>query len=165
MARRLAMEEIHCIYTSPLKRALQTAEIINQKFSHPLQTSDCLREVNFGAWEGLTFDEIVSGYPELSRQWMERPAEMRPPGGENFQDLQNRAVGIFNQIYQSNKGKNILVVTHGGVISVLLCHILQIEIHNLWKFISSNTGISVVEEKNEELVLTTFNENGHLRYF
>ena len=89
---------------------------------------------------------------------------MRPPNGENFRDLQERAIQVLHEIYELNKEKNVLIFTHGGLISVLVCHILQIGLDDLWKFISSNTGITILEEYDNELILTTFNEHGHLKY-
>lgn len=165
VAKRLSFEKIDMIYSSPLKRSLETAEIINETFNKKIHIRDCLKEINFGDWEGFTFDEIVSHYPELSEEWLSKPADMRPPNGENFRDLQERAINVLHEIYDINKGKNVLIVTHGGLISVLVCHILKINIEELWKFISSNTGITILEELDNELILTTFNEHGHLKYF
>lgn len=165
LAKRLAVEPIDTIYSSPLQRARQTAEIVNQNFSRDILTHELLKEINFGDWEGLTFQQITKKYPELSRQWREKPALMRPPNGENFSDLQIRAITAFEEIHQQNKGKNVLIVSHGGLISVLICHILQIGIEGLWRFIAHNTGITILEERNEEMILSTFNEHSHLKLF
>lgn len=165
VGKRLSLEKIDMIYSSPLRRSLHTAEIINESFNKEIQISECLKEINFGEWEGYTYEEIVKHYPELMDDWHERPADMRPPKGENFRDLQERAINVLHEIYDVNKGKNVLIVTHGGLISVLVCHILKIELDELWKFISSNTGITILEEMDDELILTTFNEHGHLKYF
>ncbi len=165
LSKRLAIEPIEAIYSSPLKRAMQTADIVNKNFSKDIIQNENLKEINFGDWEGLRFDEIVNQYPELSQQWIRNPDKMRPPKGENFLDLQKRAIIAFEEIYNANKGKNVLIVSHGGLISVLICHILQIELAGLWRFIAANTGISVIEERNQELFLTTFNEYSHLKLF
>lgn len=164
LSKRLSVEKIDRVYSSPLKRALQTAEIVNANFNKKIHICECLKEINFGDWEGFTFDEIVRTYPDLSQQWLDKPADMRPPNGENFRDLQERAIKVLHEIYDLNKGNNVLIVTHGGLISVLVCHILKIGLDDLWKFISSNTGITILEEYNNELILTTFNEHGHLKY-
>ncbi len=165
LAKRLSFEKIDMIYSSPLKRSLETAEIVNENFKQKIHIRDCLKEINFGDWEGFTFEEIVSHYPELSDEWLAKPADMRPPNGENFRDLQERAIKVLHEIYDLNKGKNVLIVTHGGLISVIVCHILKIGLDDLWKFISSNTGITILEELDNKLLLTTFNEAGHLKYF
>lgn len=164
VAKRLSVENFDRIYSSPLRRAMETAEIINENFNKKIHICECLKEINFGDWEGHTFEEIAHNYPDLSKEWVEKPADMRPPNGENFRDLQERAINVLHEIYDLNKGKNVLIVTHGGLISVLVCHILKIGLDELWKFISSNTGITILEEYDNELILTTFNEHGHLKY-
>lgn len=165
VAKRLSYEKIDMIYSSPLKRAFETAEIINENFEKKIHISQCLKEINFGDWEGYTFEEIGKHYPDLIDKWLEKPADMRPPNGENFRDLQVRAMKVLHEIYDLNRGKNVLIVTHGGLISVIVCHILQIGLDELWKFISSNTGITILEEYDNKLLLTTFNEYGHLKFF
>lgn len=164
LAKRLSVEKIDTIYASPLKRTVHTAQIVNENFNYEIHYRDCLKEINFGDWEGYTFEEIVKTYPDLSKQWLDQPADMRPPNGENFRDLQERAVKVLHEIFDLNKGKNVLIVTHGGLISVLVCYILKIRLDELWKFISHNTGITILEELNDDLILTTFNEHGHLKY-
>ncbi len=110
---------------------MQTAEIVNTNFNKKIHICECLKEINFGDWEGCTFEEIVRTYPDLSQQWLDKPADMRPPNGENFRDLQERAIKVLHEIYELNKGKNVLIVTHGGLISVLVCHILKIGLDDL----------------------------------
>src|SRR6266571_380789 len=80
------------LYTSPLRRAAESAAIASARFGLKTNVAQELREINFGAFEGLTYPEIEERYPEDYRLWMECPTEVRFPGGECFADMKVRAL-------------------------------------------------------------------------
>jgi probable phosphoglycerate mutase len=105
------------LVSSPLKRAMTTARIIRTELGHddlPIATDDRLREISFGAWEGLTLDEIESRYP---REWAARVADRwhtPAPGGESYADVATRAGRWLGEAHGTT-----LVVTHGAVDRIL----------------------------------------------
>ncbi|HEY9594384.1 MAG TPA: histidine phosphatase family protein [Spirochaetia bacterium] len=89
-----------------------------------------LRELHYGAWEGMLQTEIEAAYPDLYRTYVTSPATFRAPGGESFGDLQERFVGFFRETVPIDDG-NVLVVTHGGVVRVAVLFLLGRELGEL----------------------------------
>lgn len=117
---RLAGEGITACYSSDLSRCVIGAEIIGEHLGIEPLLSRAFRELNIGIWEGLTWTEIVARYPE---EWAARLADLvnyRVPGGENLLDLAGRALPQLQEIVNSHRGENVLVVGHGGMNRVLL---------------------------------------------
>ncbi len=110
------------VFSSPLIRCLQLA----QTFSDSVTTDDRLQELNFGDWEGQRFDAIE---PEVLQHWTDNFVTSAPPNGENFEDLYQRA-GEFWQDLLDSKAKQVLVITHAGVIRALLARALNLPLAN-----------------------------------
>lgn len=103
------------VISSDLSRAVSTANAIvgdRTRLAHDAR----LREFNFGAWEGMSFDEISDRDAELSRDFWERPGETRAPGGESFYSLQTRVMEALGQLEATHRGTQICCVAHFGVI-------------------------------------------------
>lgn len=122
----LKKEHFNAIYTSPRQRALESARILASFQSCGCEENAGLREIHFGDFEGLTYDEIAVRYPDLYRQWMETPTLVQFPNGECFAEMRARVLQAFEAILRKREGQAIALVTHGGVIRVLLAWVLQI---------------------------------------
>jgi len=118
------------IYSSRLQRCDHTARQIAGK--RPIINTDALNEIHMGELDGKTFEEIKARYPEEFIKRGENLATYRPPGGESFQDLSNRVLPFFYEILAGKKEKT-LIVTHAGVIRVILCHILNLPLKDLFQ--------------------------------
>jgi broad specificity phosphatase PhoE len=125
VARHLASEPIAAIYSSPQRRALQSADLIAQPHARSCEVVRGLREINFGDLEGLTYDEIATRYPDVYRQWMDQPTEVQFPNGESFREMCIRVRSAIAQIQQRNAGRTFAIVTHGGVIRIVIAQALQ----------------------------------------
>jgi len=126
VAQRLAQEEPHiaAIYTSPLKRARQTAEIIAQALGNvPVYEDPDLSEYNLGEWEGLTYQELR--YERRLWDRMSEDPHWAPPGGESAYEFAMRVLGAFQRIAEQHKGQTILIVGHGGAIATALALLLE----------------------------------------
>ncbi|HZG81166.1 MAG TPA: alpha-ribazole phosphatase [Brevibacillus sp.] len=105
------------IYASDLQRCVQTAELLTARFPCSVQTTAALRELSFGEWELLTYDEIVQKNEEEVKKWHKDPLLVSPPGGESLQQLGERVDSWLQEIVEMHAGEEALViVTHGGVI-------------------------------------------------
>ena len=117
---RLADTNLSACYTSDLTRCTTGAEIICEpKGITPVRRSE-LRELNIGVWEGLTWQEIQSNWPE---EWRSRLADLvnhRVPQGENLLDVQARVMPVIREIVERHTGQEVLVVGHGGVNRIVL---------------------------------------------
>lgn len=118
-AMGLAEEAIHAIYTSDLLRALETAHAIAQMSGAALQTIEGLRERSFGVFQGKTYKEIETLWPEQSMRWRKREPDFAPEGGESLKALHERIQGVVNTLAARHVGQQIVMVAHGGVMDAL----------------------------------------------
>jgi alpha-ribazole phosphatase len=125
VAEYLMDEPIVAIYTSPRSRALESARILGAVASCPVEVIEDLREIDFGDFEGLAYDEIAARYPDLYRQWMERPTEVQFPNGESFSAMRVRVLRVFEAIQRERESRTVAIVSHGGVNRTLLAWALK----------------------------------------
>src|SRR5712691_9620585 len=126
LARTLDRIPLAAIYTSPRERAIGTATPL--AIAHGLTpiVDDALREIDFGDFEGQTYDEIAAKHPDLYRQWMEMPTLVQFPGGENYARLRVRALAAMEAIRACHDGETVAIVSHGGVLRAMLAGCLSI---------------------------------------
>lgn len=162
VASRLRHEPFSAIYSSDLKRALVTAEKVALHHSLPVQTMPEFREVGFGAWEGLKYDQIYAGWSEEIEKFFRFPSQVEIPGGESFHDVQKRTNQGLEILKQRHEGECIAVVTHGGAIRTMLCSALGIHLDYLWSFRQDNTAVNIVEYEERHNLLRLVNDVNHL---
>ncbi len=125
---RVATEGSHHwdqVISSPLARCASFAKEFAWRHSLPLIFDDRLQEMYFGAWEGRTAAELIDEDPVALEQFWTDPDTHSPPGGEPLSHFRARVLETWNMIIHIHTKQRILLVTHGGVIRVLLCHVLQ----------------------------------------
>lgn len=146
LARRLRGRNISAIYSSDLARAGQTAEIIAQGRapSIPIQLSSAWREISFGAWEGLTYSQIVREYPS-SPSFFTDPLQHAPPGGESLGDLVRRVQEAYEQMVSVAPEGDIVLVSHGGPLRALLCYLLGIPLERQWQLRLEPGSLSAID--------------------
>jgi probable phosphoglycerate mutase len=119
LAQALAEEAFDAVYTSDLQRARDTATPFARASSATLMEDTGLREREFGAFEGLTFEEIAQRWPEAAQRWRQRDPAFGPEGGETLQAFYQRSVAVVERLVQRHPGGAIAVVSHGGVLDCL----------------------------------------------
>ena len=129
------------IYSSDSLRARQTAEAITQYSGHTLQFDQRIREKNLGVFEGLTSTEAKERHPEVYRLFKTAGANYVIDEGESTQQLLERALEFSEEIRLRHPQERVVMVTHGGVVRVLMKHALGLSIDAPTRFIIKNTGI------------------------
>ncbi|MDH4059361.1 MAG: histidine phosphatase family protein [Aquincola sp.] len=119
LARALADVTIDAVYSSDLLRALDTARAVANVAGQPVRLDASLRERGFGSFEGLTYAEVESRFPDEARRWRQRDPQFAPEGGESLADFQARAVAAVAAIASRHRGQHVVVFTHGGVLDAL----------------------------------------------
>ena len=117
---QLSSEPFDAIYSSDLRRATDTAAALAQAFHVPCLTSPNLREIHFGDWESLTWEEIKKRDPDYAQRWADSFPAFPAPGGEVFADFEQRVLHEMTHLFRLATNKRIAVVTHGGVMRVVL---------------------------------------------
>jgi len=162
LSSRLASLPIASVYTSPLKRAYNTALILAKPHNLELKALDDLIEIQLGDWQGLHMDEISQRWPELWKQSRIDPSEVTMPNGESFQQVTERAVRAFEMIVADNRDKQVVVVTHDVVIRVLVAHILGASNSIYRRFEINNASLSTMRVIDGKARLITLNDTSHL---
>jgi alpha-ribazole phosphatase/probable phosphoglycerate mutase len=116
VANELGGYRVHSLYSSPIRRAVQTAEIIGNEIGIDYIIEDSFREMELGPWEGLSEENVAQSYPNEWKMWQSRPAELRLQHRETLAELLERSVNGIRKIYRNG---NIVVVTHVALIRVL----------------------------------------------
>jgi alpha-ribazole phosphatase len=146
--QRLKEDEFSMIWCSNLQRTRETAAIVCPGERHNMRFMTDLREINMGSWDGVPMAQIRKECNELWRARGEDISGFRPPGGESFTDLQQRIVPVVENIVGQAEEK-VLLITHAGVIRVLLCHVLQMPLANLFRINLSYGVLTIIEYKND----------------
>jgi len=163
LSESLENQKITRIYTSDLKRAANTASIIAKPHDLKLNKEKKLREISFGEWEGMNYEEITKEYPKLFKKWRNDPVSVSPPEGETFSEFQERVIYIINRIKDLHTGERVAIVSHGGTIRVYLAHILSMPLIENKKLSIHNTSLSHIKIYDNRAVIKTLNSMCHLK--
>lgn len=162
LGARLAARSFVGAYTSDLKRAAETAHVIGRLTGVPAEPLEGLREIFLGEWEGLTSQEIATRYPQAWARWVEEPDWDVVPGGEGAALFEARVKSVLDEIFRRHGHGDVLVVTHGGVIQIALHRVVGRPSRGLFPFKIQNASISVLERRDERMVVGGVNDIAHL---
>ncbi len=133
------------VYCSDLTRAIRSAEIVAEPHSLKPVIISSLRERNFGLWEGMSFDEIREKYPLEFDAWAGNPLKFSPMEGESTLAMRDRVIQAMNEIMENHNKENIAIVAHGGVNRIILCHILEIPLGNIFRIEQDYGALNIIE--------------------
>jgi len=162
LAGRLAGRRFAGFYSSDLKRAFETAEILAPAVGARPEPVPALREIFLGEWEGLRTEEIAERFPEAWDRWVEEPDWDVVPGGEGAAHFDARVGGAIDDILERRGRGDHLVVTHGGVIQVALHRVVGRPSRGLFPFKIQNASVSLIEKRNGRMVIAGVNDIAHL---
>jgi len=159
---RLADEKIDAVYSSDLRRALVTAEVISSRHKVDIVTCSELREMNYGSAEGLTFQEIGRLYPEVAELCINFSLRLEFPDGENFEGFIERTIKFLDKLNKHAPSETILIVSHSGPLKVLVCYLLGIDQSHWWQIRLDNASLSIVETYPRGAIISLLNDTSHL---
>jgi 2,3-bisphosphoglycerate-dependent phosphoglycerate mutase len=162
LGQRLARESFTALYSSDLGRALHTARMIAAVTGHEIVTDERLRERHLGVFQGLSGDEIKDKHPEEYRLHRTLGPEYVIPGGESVRQQVARNVDCLDEIALKHPGEKVVVVTHGGVVSGLFRHALNIPLDAPRRFEFVNAGLNVFAYEEGYWILRTWGDVSHL---
>lgn len=135
---KLAHVQFDSVYSSPLMRCNKLAQALNLA---EIRLDERLKELHFGDWEMLAWESIPRDVFDV---WAHDYAHLSPPNGESFSQLQVRTVAFLEEITDRFKGKNIAVVTHGGVIRALLAEVLNMPLKGLFRIVIDHASVTQI---------------------
>jgi len=162
-ARRVSPWGVSAIYSSPLKRALATAQALADIAGLGVNAIDGITDMHFGVWQGMSIAEVKDSYPDQFDQWCNRPDALEIPDGETLEDVRIRSVAAIEELEAKHEGETIAVVTHRVVCKVLLCHLLGLDNSHFWQIEQDTTAINVFELEQGKPTVHLINDTCHLR--
>ena len=162
LGKYLSERHIDAVYSSPLQRALKTAEAIASHHGLTVEIAPELIDFDFGIWQGLSLQEVRDRYPELFKEWASHPDKVKIPEGENLNAVRERAMRAVDEAVARVKG-TVVLVAHRVVNKVLICALLGLDNSHFWNIRQDNCGITTFAYENGRFVLTEHNNTSFLK--
>jgi len=162
LAEHLSDVKIEAVYSSPLKRALKTAEIIASYHKLDVEVAPGLIDLDFGEWQGLSHQEVKDKYKELYAQWAKNPHQVKMPAGESLAEVRERAVRVVDSVIARYEG-TVILVSHRVVNKVLICALLGVDNSHFWNIRMDTCGITTFAYEKEQFILTKHNDTSYLK--
>jgi len=154
--------KIEAVYSSPLKRALNTAHAIARHHNLEVQITNGLNDLDFGQWQGLSRQEVRDKYQEVYAEWLNHPERVRLPGGETLSEVRARAVKVADEVIAKHTGM-VVLVSHRVVNKVLICALLGLDDSHFWNIRLDTCGITTFTYENGRFVLARHNDTSFLK--
>ncbi|WP_315436333.1 histidine phosphatase family protein [uncultured Selenomonas sp.] len=164
LGKNLIVDHVDAIYASDLTRAMETAAPLAARFGLPVISDPQLRELNFGAWEGRNFNDVNAENPNAMKNFYTDPEQADIPESEPFPEFQRRVAGRVREIVAHERGKRVVIVSHGASIRILLADLLSMPIRSIWHLSQLNTAVNKIRFEDDGFaVVTLMNDTSHLR--
>jgi alpha-ribazole phosphatase len=154
--------KIEAVYSSPLKRALNTAQAIARHHNLRVQITDGLNDLDFGQWQGLSLEGVREKYKEAYAEWANHPERVRLPGGETLGQVRKRAIKVVDEVTAKYKGA-VVLVSHRVVNKVLICALLGLDNSHFWNIRLDTCGLTTFTYENGRFVLIRHNDTSFLK--
>jgi broad specificity phosphatase PhoE len=162
LGKYLSNWELEAIYSSPLKRALDTANIIAHYQKVDVHVAEGLIDFDYGKWQSLPEQEAKRLYPTLHNEWHNNPHKVTMPGGESLEDVRKRAIEVVNDVLTKYQG-SVVLVSHRVVNKVLICSLLGLDNSHFWNIKQDVGGITIFNYVDGRFVLIRHNDTSHLK--
>ncbi|MFQ5633410.1 MAG: histidine phosphatase family protein [bacterium] len=162
VAKRVASTAFAALYSSDLKRTMQTAQPIFQETRHAIIADARLRERDFGIFQNHSLREIQEKFPEAHAKFSLQDPDYVIPQGESSNQLTKRVMAVFEEIANRHAGETVVIITHGGPIGALLRYTLGLPYKALRRYSNYNTAFNIFFHKNGEWRLGTWGDISHL---
>jgi broad specificity phosphatase PhoE len=161
LAEYLSGVKIDAVYSSPLRRALKTAEMIASPHKLEVKIAPGLIDFDFGKWHGLPQQEVKDRYKELYAEWVKNPHLIRMPEGESLSDVRERALTVVDEVVAKYEG-TVALVSHRVVNKVLICALLGLDNSHFWNIKQDICGTTTFSYINQRFILTKHNDTSFL---
>ena len=161
-ARALVACGAAAVYTSPLARARETAEIVAKPHRLGVTADEAFKEMSFGVWESLTVDEARAAFPALYHAWREAPHTVRFDGGEDLATAAARAVAGLARLREAHGGGTVVLVSHGIIVRLIVLDALGLGVERLRAVHATPAGITEIEYRPGWATVHRMNTLSHL---
>lgn len=162
VAAALGGKPVAAVYASPLERARASAEVIAKPHRLEVGIEPDFREMAFGAWEGLTRDDVAARFPEAYERWRAAPHRLVLPGGERLTDVALRVTNAIDELIGTHTGETVVLVSHAIVLRLIVLQALGLGPERLWTVDASPAGITEIEYEPGWATIHRMNTLSHL---
>jgi len=163
LGKYLSKVKIDAVYSSPLKRALKTAQAIAVHHALEINIVNGLIDFDYGAWQGLSHQQVKDGYEELYAEWINHPDQVRMPDGESLEDVRKRAMAVVGDVIESRCEGRVVLVSHRVVNKILICALMGLSNSHFWNIKLDTCGISSFNYEGGRFILTKHNDISYLK--
>ena len=162
LAEYLSDKKIMAVYSSPLQRALQTAEGIAHYHKLKAEITPGLVDCDFGEWQGLAHQVVKDRYKDVYTEWLASPNRIRVPGGESLDEVGRRATSVVQKVVSKYKGV-VVLVSHRVVNKLLICALLGLDNSHFWNIKQDTCGMTTFIYENNQFILAEHNNTSYLK--
>ena len=163
VAQRLGGESVELLYSSPLSRCFELAELIGREKGLKPVVDERLGEVDLGLWDGLDYRAIVERDAEILMRWTTDPTSVTVPGGESLTDVQKRSLEWLKDAAAHSGDGTIVASTHGGLIRTIIAAVLGLPLSNVFRLTIDLASISIINYLGEFSNIEVINDTSHLK--
>jgi len=156
-AKFLEEMQISAIYSSPIERAKNTADIVGKHNSIDVTIDDRLIELDMGKFTGVPYDEIFSSHGNVFMKFYKGELEIAHNGVETFTDVKKRVLGMVDHVIENHPDENVVLVTHMDPIKAMLSTVVSLSPENLFELIIANASLNIFREYNRKFSISGIN--------
>ena len=149
--------KISTIYSSPIERALHTAEIVSNTLDLGCKIDDRLTEIEMGSFSGMQYEEMFAKYGNVFLKFYQGSPLIQKNGVETFSSVKKRVLDMVNDCSKKHEGQNILLVTHMDPIKAMISTVLQPKPESLYELVIRNASLTIVKKEQNNFSLTAMN--------
>jgi broad specificity phosphatase PhoE len=162
-AARIADWQVSAVYSSPLRRALTTAEILAHPFGLEVKPLPGIIDIDYGEWQGLSPEEATAKNDSLYSKWLANPREMKFPGGESLDMVRERAISAVDVLITRHPKETVVLVSHKVVCHILILSFLGLDNSHFWQITQDVCAINLFEVRGGIPSALSLNDNCHLK--
>ncbi|OGO59188.1 MAG: hypothetical protein A2025_01465 [Chloroflexi bacterium RBG_19FT_COMBO_47_15] len=162
-AARIADWQVSAVYSSPLRRALATAEILVRPFGLEVKLLPGIIDIDYGEWQGLSPEEAATKYGDLYSKWMESPHEVKFPGGESLAAVRERAASAMDGLIAQHPKETVVLVSHKVICQILILSLLDLDNSHFWQIAQDVCAINLFEVRGGVPSALSLNDTCHLK--
>ena len=163
LGRHVAHVRPDACYSSPLSRAVDTAEAALGAHSLEVKLDDGLIDIDYGEWQGIPDAEVRTRYADLYTRWQKTPHRVRFPGGESLAMVKKRSLASLDRIRSTHPEGTGFVVAHRVVTKVIMCAMLGLSGAAFWRIRQDNCACNIIELSDDGAIVVLMNDTCHMR--
>ena len=150
------------LYSSPLKRAFETAKMLAKGRNLEIISEEGFIDINFGLWQGISHQSAKEDFKDLYARWISEPHKVAFPEGESLEEVEVRSQKALGTIVKNNPGRTVAIVSHRVVNKVLLCNVLGLNLSHFWNIRQDTCAVNRFEYNEGSYYLSLLNDTCHL---